>query len=81
MARSLKARPNFFNHWLLSIVMERLYRTDKQQPVPRGLTASEIRKLPKRERNKILQEQFKLGGRLYAEDPDSIIPASQRVHD
>ncbi|HET6402912.1 MAG TPA: hypothetical protein VFH95_16130 [Candidatus Kapabacteria bacterium] len=61
--------------------MERIYRSEKQPPTPRGLTAVEIRKLPKRERDKILQEQFKLGGRLYAEDPNSIIPASQRVHD
>ena len=61
--------------------MERLYRSGKQQSIVRGLTASEIRKLPKRERSKVLEAQFKLGGKLYAEDPDSIIPASQRVHE
>ncbi len=61
--------------------MEKLYRTDKVRSIPRGLTATEIRKLPKRERDKVLREQFKLGGKLYAENPDAIIPASQHIHD
>ena len=60
--------------------MARIYKTDKAKPV-RQITASDIRKLPKAEREKVLNEQFKLGGRLYSEDPDSIIQVSQRVHD
>ena len=61
--------------------MGRIYRTDKIQSPPRVLTASEIRKLPKSERDHVLEKQFKLGGRLYSEHPDSIIPASHHVHD
>jgi hypothetical protein len=60
--------------------MERAYRTDKPH-APRVLTASEIRKLPKAERDKILEKQFKLGGRLYAEHPETIVQASHHVHD
>jgi hypothetical protein len=61
--------------------MASVYRTDKPHTRPRILTASEIRKLPKSERDKLLEKQFKLGGRLYSEHPDSIIQASHHVHD
>lgn len=61
--------------------MARIYKSDDIKLRQRGLTASDIRKLPKAEREKVLREQFKLGGRLYSEDPDSIVQASQRVHD
>jgi hypothetical protein len=59
--------------------MGRIYKTDEAKSIKQGLTASEIRKLPKAERDRILEEQFKLGGQLYIEDPDSIIQASQRI--
>jgi hypothetical protein len=74
-------QPNYFRVWLLWLGMERLYKTDKPQIPPRTLTASEIRKLPKSEREKVLAAQFKLGGRLYSEHPESIIQASHHVHD
>jgi hypothetical protein len=61
--------------------MEKLYKTEEAKSKTGVLTASEIRKLPKAERERILKAQFELGGKLYAQDPDSIIPASQKIHD
>ena len=61
------------------LYMARIFKSDEKKSTP--VTASELRKLPKAQRDKILEEQFKLGGKLYSEDPNSILPASHRVHD
>lgn len=61
--------------------MNRHYKSEDPKTTHRRLTATELRKLPKAERERILEAQFKLGGKLYAEDPGSIIQASQRIHD
>ena len=61
--------------------MRKVYKRDETKVSTRGMTATEIRKLPKAEREQILEAQFKLGGHLYAEDRDSIIQASQHIHD
>ncbi len=76
-----QCEPNYFRVWLLLLDMTRLYKTEKPQAPPRTLTASEIRKLSKSEREKVLAAQFKLGGKLYSEHPESIIQASHHVHD
>jgi hypothetical protein len=61
--------------------MNKHYKNTWEKPTTHVLTATEIRKLPKAERDRILKQQFILGGKLYSENPDSIIPASHRVHD
>jgi hypothetical protein len=61
--------------------MNRIYKISEGRPMTKTLTATEIRKLPKAERDLILKQQFLLGGKLYSENPDSIIPASQKIHD
>ena len=61
--------------------MNRIYKTGDTKHPAVTLTATEIRKLPKAERDRILKEQFILGGKIYSENPDSIVPASQKIHD
>jgi hypothetical protein len=60
--------------------MSRTYKTVDTKLSERNLTATEIRKLPKAERDRILKEQFILGGKMYSENPDSIITASPKIH-
>jgi hypothetical protein len=61
--------------------MSRTYITVDTKLSERTLTATEIRKLPKAERDRILKDQFILGGKMYSENTDSIIPVSQKIHD
>jgi hypothetical protein len=57
------------------------HKSDESRAVAKAVSASEIRKLPKEEREKVLEAQYKLGAKFYAEDPNSIIQATQHIHE
>jgi len=54
-------------------------KIDRKKVTAPRLSATEIRRLPKAQREKILDEQFRMAKKYYAEHPGLLIDAGQPV--